>query len=605
MARILGFKFIRATRAALNTAAGASGLLEGEPYLITDEGKLAIGITDSTYEVMALSTQIYWQRNTTTISPAAAGDKLEVSSTSATGSRAIKGTAAGQVSAGVEGVASGTGSIGGKFTGAGWGALIIGTVVGAQIDGVYGIDVNATTQAAVDAINTTHEVATVIEATTSELTDSLSINRREVHNGGGAADGFGLYNDTELQTSTTGSVTAAREVVKWTTAAHATATSIREWWLKSAGEAIARVFAVSGAGQPTFDKLGAGTFTGTAAKYLAVTSAGLVIEQAVPDESKWTRTSTKLTPKTANDILEISTNDAAAPAIKGVTSGTLMAGVSGDGGTLGYGVYGEANVYGGYFKAKTTGGALLAEAAGGIACVIQNTATDAVALRVTKNTAATDALVPFAVYNLNSTGTASAGLGIKTSYNIEDAAGNSIEAAYVAVKWSAATEGSVSSVWEWYHYRAGTPELCLSVLATGQLVLPLYTGSSFSGTAAKNIEVDSSGNVLQSAPTTQVRGFRAETDSFTLSASYVGQFHRVNKSTAVTITFPKNSAVAIPVGTFYSFEQQGAGQLTLAPVDGDVTLNSLSSGLKTYGQYSVIYAVKVDTDVWSIFGGSA
>lgn len=33
----------RATRAQLTTAAGAGNLAQGEPYLVTDEGRLAIG----------------------------------------------------------------------------------------------------------------------------------------------------------------------------------------------------------------------------------------------------------------------------------------------------------------------------------------------------------------------------------------------------------------------------------------------------------------------------------------------------------------------------------------------------------------------------------
>lgn len=40
----------RGTRAQLNAAASASQLRQGEPYLITDEGRIAIGLTDSTYQ---------------------------------------------------------------------------------------------------------------------------------------------------------------------------------------------------------------------------------------------------------------------------------------------------------------------------------------------------------------------------------------------------------------------------------------------------------------------------------------------------------------------------------------------------------------------------
>jgi len=47
------FQCPRGTRAALNSLAGASGLKVGEIYLITDENRLAVGLTTSTYEVFA------------------------------------------------------------------------------------------------------------------------------------------------------------------------------------------------------------------------------------------------------------------------------------------------------------------------------------------------------------------------------------------------------------------------------------------------------------------------------------------------------------------------------------------------------------------------
>lgn len=41
----------RGTRSQLNTAAAASGLASGEPYLITDEGRVAVGTGATTYAV--------------------------------------------------------------------------------------------------------------------------------------------------------------------------------------------------------------------------------------------------------------------------------------------------------------------------------------------------------------------------------------------------------------------------------------------------------------------------------------------------------------------------------------------------------------------------
>ena len=48
----------RGTRARLDGAARAAGLHQGEPYLITDEGRLAVGTGASAYEGMAKQSEI-------------------------------------------------------------------------------------------------------------------------------------------------------------------------------------------------------------------------------------------------------------------------------------------------------------------------------------------------------------------------------------------------------------------------------------------------------------------------------------------------------------------------------------------------------------------
>ena len=55
MAQVIKVK--RGTRAQLNAAAAANGLAAGEPYLITDESRLAIGLSASTYAEYALAAQ--------------------------------------------------------------------------------------------------------------------------------------------------------------------------------------------------------------------------------------------------------------------------------------------------------------------------------------------------------------------------------------------------------------------------------------------------------------------------------------------------------------------------------------------------------------------
>ena len=83
----------RGTRANLNTLATANGLSAGEVYLITDENKIAIGLSSSTYEAFAkessntfTSTQTFSGTSTTLAAVFAnAAEKTTVSATAATG----------------------------------------------------------------------------------------------------------------------------------------------------------------------------------------------------------------------------------------------------------------------------------------------------------------------------------------------------------------------------------------------------------------------------------------------------------------------------------------------------------------------------------------
>lgn len=50
------FPHPRGTRAALDTLAGSAGLLAGEVYLITDENRIAVGLTTTTYQLFEKQT---------------------------------------------------------------------------------------------------------------------------------------------------------------------------------------------------------------------------------------------------------------------------------------------------------------------------------------------------------------------------------------------------------------------------------------------------------------------------------------------------------------------------------------------------------------------
>ncbi len=49
----INYKHPRGTRAALNALASGNNLIVGQIYVITDESRLAVALTTSTYEVFA------------------------------------------------------------------------------------------------------------------------------------------------------------------------------------------------------------------------------------------------------------------------------------------------------------------------------------------------------------------------------------------------------------------------------------------------------------------------------------------------------------------------------------------------------------------------
>jgi len=92
-----------------------------------------------------------------------------------------------------------------------------------------------------------------------------------------------------------------------------------------------------------------------------------------------------------------------------------------------------------------------------------------------------------------------------------------------------------------------------------------------------------------------------QADSYILTLLDVNKLIEMNKDTAVTLTIPKNSSVAFPIGTHILVRQKGAGVITITPVDGDVILNNLN-GLITVGRYAMVTLLKVAENTWQVFG---
>ena len=99
----------------------------------------------------------------------------------------------------------------------------------------------------------------------------------------------------------------------------------------------------------------------------------------------------------------------------------------------------------------------------------------------------------------------------------------------------------------------------------------------------------------------EIVSINEQSDNYTLVISDVGKLIDMAKGTASTLTIPKNSVVAFDIGTTILIRQKGAGQVTIAPVDGDVTLN-YPDGLKITNQYGMAELIKVASDIWQVYG---
>jgi len=58
MARGHIIKILRTTRANLEIQKAASGLIQGEPYLITDENRIAVALSVNTYETYTKQSEV-------------------------------------------------------------------------------------------------------------------------------------------------------------------------------------------------------------------------------------------------------------------------------------------------------------------------------------------------------------------------------------------------------------------------------------------------------------------------------------------------------------------------------------------------------------------
>jgi hypothetical protein len=90
--------------------------------------------------------------------------------------------------------------------------------------------------------------------------------------------------------------------------------------------------------------------------------------------------------------------------------------------------------------------------------------------------------------------------------------------------------------------------------------------------------------------------------SYTLVISDAGNSLRISESTASTIYVPENASVAFKIGQKIEILRYGSGTVAIAPINGNVTLNSKGQNRKIAAQYSGAVLTKVGTNEWLLIG---
>jgi hypothetical protein len=92
--------------------------------------------------------------------------------------------------------------------------------------------------------------------------------------------------------------------------------------------------------------------------------------------------------------------------------------------------------------------------------------------------------------------------------------------------------------------------------------------------------------------------------SYTLVAGDAGKLVTLSNASAITLTVPQDSDVAISVGVYVDLLQLGTGQVTVVAGTG-ATLRVSGLTAKARAQYSRLGVQKISANTWSLYGDLA
>jgi hypothetical protein len=148
-----------------------------------------------------------------------------------------------------------------------------------------------------------------------------------------------------------------------------------------------------------------------------------------------------------------------------------------------------------------------------------------------------------------------------------------------------------------------------SLALKAPLASPTFTGTNtVAALTASGLITASASGVAFTDGTQTKEGIASRTPIIQKTAAYTlsalterDSLIEVSSATGVTITIPTNTAVAYPIGTSIDILQTGAGQVTIAAVDGTVTVNA-TPGLKLRTTWSSATLFKRAANTWVVFG---
>lgn len=91
--------------------------------------------------------------------------------------------------------------------------------------------------------------------------------------------------------------------------------------------------------------------------------------------------------------------------------------------------------------------------------------------------------------------------------------------------------------------------------------------------------------------------------TYTVALTDTNEMVTLTNASAITVTMPQDSDVAVPIGATVTFVVLGAGMATFSAGTGATVLSTPTA--VTRAQYSVVSAIKISANTWLLAGDLA